>query len=144
MPLTIALPSGHTISDDPARLDHDAIHEFLSHHSYWAKGRARDITERAIAHSLCLGLYTPDGAQIGFARLTTDRATSAHLADVYILPAHRGHGLAKHLLAAALHHPDLATVTRWTLSTADAHGLYAKHGFGPHPDIATQMWRLLP
>lgn len=141
MPLTIDLPSGYAISDDPARLDVDAIHAFISGESYWARGRDRAITERAIAHSLCLGVYAPDGSQVGFARLVTDRATSAHLADVYVLPAHRGRGLGKAVVEAALNHPDQATVTRWTLSTEDAQSLYARFGFRSHPAPSTQMWR---
>ena len=142
MAVTIALPSGYTISDDRNRLDMDAIHAFISGESYWARGRAREITERAVAHSLCLGVYSAAGEQVGFARLVTDWTTSAHLADVYVLPAHRGAGLGKAVVAAAIGHPDLVTVTRWTLSTADAHGLYAGFGFGPHPEPETQMWRM--
>ena len=142
MGFAVTLSSGYSISDDPGRLDMDAIHAFISGQSYWAKGRVREITERAIAHSLCLGVYSATGEQVGFARVVTDRTTSAHLADVYVLPTHRGMGLGKAVVAAAIGHPDLATVTRWTLSTADAHGLSAGFGFGPHPEPETQMWRM--
>ncbi len=140
MTVTIALPSGYTISDDRDRLDMDAIFAFISGESYWAKGRARAIIERAVSHSLCLGVYSAAGAQVGFARLVTDWATSAHLADVYVLAAHRGLGLGKAVVGAAVGHAELAMVTRWTLSTADAHALYASFGFGPHPEPETQMW----
>ncbi|MDE2575453.1 MAG: GNAT family N-acetyltransferase [Rhodospirillales bacterium] len=142
MTYLVRLPDGYEISDDAARLDVEAVHAFIAGDSYWGKGRARTDMVRAIAGSLCFGLYAPDGHQAGFARLVTDRALAAHLADVFVLPAHRGRGLSKALIAAMLAHPDLRGVERWTLSTADAHGLYARFGFGPHPDVTTQMWRL--
>ena len=142
MACTVALSAGYDISDDPARIDVDAVHAYLAGESYWAKGRAREITERSLRNSLCLGLYAADGAQVGFVRLVTDRTTSAHLCDVYVLPVHRGGGRGKAMVAAALGHPELVSVTRWTLSTRDAHGLYAGFGFGPHPDPQTQMWRM--
>jgi GNAT superfamily N-acetyltransferase len=144
MPHSVSLPHGYEISDDQARLDLDAIHAFIATESYWAKGRPREITARAIANSLCVGLYAPDGTQVGFARVITDRTTSAHLSDVFVLKTHRGRGLAKSLVAALLAHPDLATVKRWSLSTADAHSLYARFGFGPHARPENQMWRMLP
>ncbi len=137
----VSLPDGYAISDAPERLDIGAIHRFISEDSYWARGRDRATVERALANSLCFGLYAPDGSQAGFARLVTDRTTAAHLSDVYVLPAHRGRGLGKALMAAVLGHPDVQTIARWTLSTDDAHGLYAGFGFGPHPDLRTQMWR---
>ena len=137
------LADGYVVSDDPARLDVDAIHRFISEESYWGRGRARAITERSLANSLCLGLYAPDGAFAGFARLTTDLATNGHLSDVFVLPPHRGKGLGKALVAAMLGHPELRTVFRWTLSTRDAQALYAGFGFGAHPRPHTQMIRLL-
>ncbi len=141
MSYIICLPDGYVINDDPQRLDVVAIHEFLSTESYWARGRDHATVERALAHSLCFGLYGPSGDQAGFARLVTDRTTAAHLCDVYVLIAHRGRGLGKALMAAVLGHPDVQTISRWSLSTQDAHGLYAGFGFGPHPDLHTQMWR---
>lgn len=141
MPYVVRLDGGYEISDAQARLDIAAIHRFISEDSYWARGRDLATVERALAHSLCFGLYAPDGSQAGFARLVTDRTTAAHLSDVYVLPAHRARGLGKALMAAILAHPDVQTIARWTLSTADAHGLYAGFGFGPHPELDTQMWR---
>ena len=138
----VALAGGFEISDDPARLDVATIHRFISEESYWARGRDRATVERALAHSLCFGIYGPDGAQVGFARLVTDRTTAAHLSDVYVLAAYRGRGLSKALLAAILGHPELRTIARWTLSTDDAHGLYAGFGFAAHPEVSSQMWRL--
>ncbi len=131
MPYEVPLPGGYVVSDDPARLDIAVIHRFLAEDSYWTAGRARATTERSLANSLCLGLYAPDGSQAGFARLVTDRTTSAHLADVFVLPPHRGQGRGKALVAAVLAHPELATVFRWSLTTRDAHGLYAQFGFVP-------------
>ncbi len=133
------LPGGVALSDDPARLDLDVVHRYLAEESYWALGRGRAAFERAVAHSLCLGLYGPDGAQIGFARAMTDYGLRAHLVDVFVLPAWRGHGLGRALVAAMLDHPELSGVATWTLSTRDAHGLYATFGFVPQPEPQKQM-----
>ncbi len=119
----------YTVSDDPARLDLDAVHGYLSAQSYWAQGMHRATLERAVAGSLCFGVYDGKGAQVGFARVVTDRATFAWLADVFVLSAHRGRGLSKRLLAAMLAHPDLQGLRRFLLATRDAHGLYRQFGF---------------
>jgi GNAT superfamily N-acetyltransferase len=119
----------YDISTDPSRLDLDAIHEFLSR-SYWSPGIAKDTVARAIAHSLCFGVYR-DGAQVGFARVITDRTTFAYLSDVYVLEAHRGQGLSKRLVERIRAHPDLQGLRRMMLATRDAHGLYAQFGFRP-------------
>jgi len=120
---------GFTISTDPARLDLDLIDRMLSTESYWAEGRSRDLTERAFAGSLPFGIYAADGALVGWARVITDRATFAYLADVWVLETHRGRGLSKFLVGAMLAHPDLQNLRRWTLFTKDAHGLYEQFGF---------------
>lgn len=117
------------VSDDPSRIDLDAVHAFLSR-SYWSPGIARERVARAIAHSMCFGVYD-GGAQVGFARVVTDRSSFAYLADVYILESHRGRGLAAQLMAAITGHPELQGLRRWLLATRDAHGLYARFGFGP-------------
>ena len=117
----------YEISTDHARLDITAIHAFLSQ-TYWSPGIPRAVVERAIAHSLCFGVFH-DGAQVGFARAVTDRATFAYLADVYLLEAHRGRGVARRLVAAIVAHPELQGLRRFTLATADAHGLYERFGF---------------
>lgn len=131
------------ISTDPERLDRDLIHRFLSESSYWASGIPRDLVERSIDNSLCFGAY--DGrAQAGFARVITDYATFAYLADVFVLPSHRGQGIGRQLVEAARNHPDLQRIRRWHLVTADAHALYASAGFRPlenperHMEIATK------
>ena len=133
------LPGGFALSDDQARLDLALVHRYLAEESYWALGRDRAAFERAVAHSLCLGLYAPDGTQIGFARAMTDYGLRAHLLDVFVLPAWRGHGLGRALVGAMLEHPALSGVATWTLSTRDAHGLYASFGFAPQPDPQKQM-----
>jgi len=142
MAYEVELPGGYLVSDDSGRLDMAVIQQFLAEESYWAQDRPFAITRRAVAGSLCLGLYAPDGSQAGFARVITDRALIAHLADVFVLPAHRGGGHGKALVAAMLAHPELVTVRRWTLSTSDAHGLYASLGFGPQPEPHKHMQRM--
>ena len=119
----------YELSDDPARLDVDAIHAFLSG-AYWSVGIPRETVARALANSLAFALYHR-GATVGFARFVTDRATFAYLADVFVLPEFRGRGLAKWLLTCVLEHPELQGLRRWILGTRDAHGLYAKLGFTP-------------
>ncbi len=119
----------YLISTEPARLDVDAIHAFLSR-SYWAEGIAKPVVARAIEHSLCFGLYQHD-KQIGFARIITDRTAFAYLCDVYVLEAHRGKGLASWLMQCVIDHPDLQGVRRFCLFTKDAHKLYERFGFAP-------------
>jgi GNAT superfamily N-acetyltransferase len=119
---------GYTISDDTARLDVAAVHAFLTR-SYWAAGIPPETVERSLRGSLCLGLYDAAGAQVGLARVVTDRATFAYLCDVYVLEAHRGRGLSKRLMTAVAEHPDLQGLRRFMLATADAHGLYRQYGF---------------
>ena len=134
----------YDISCDPARLQTDAIHDFLAQ-SYWSPGIPKHVVERALANSICFGVYC-ESRQVGLARVITDKATFAYLADVYILPEHRGQGLSKRLLAEVVRHPDLQGLRRMLLFTRDAHSLYAKFGFKPlavpervmdrhHPDI---------
>jgi GNAT superfamily N-acetyltransferase len=141
MPYEVALPDGFTISDEFARLDLDEIHRFIATESYWGKGRPRELFERSLRNCIGFGLYAPDGRQIGFARVLSDRALRAHIGDVYVLQSHRGAGLGKALIAAILGHPDLASVGVWTLNTDDAHGLYAGFGFTPLARPETFMIR---
>lgn len=116
------------ISDDPALLDLDVIHDFLSNQSYWAEDIPREIVERALANSLCFGLYK-SGKQIGFARLVTDKATFAYLADVFVLEEYRGNGLSKWLMEVIQSHPEVQGFRRWMLMTRDAQGLYEQFGW---------------
>lgn len=121
---------GYVISDDDRRIDLDATWGFLRT-AYWSPNVPREVVERSIAGSTCLGLYAPDGSQAGFARAVSDRATFAWLADVFVLEPHRGRGLGVWLVETALDHPDLAGVRQVILGTADAHGLYTRFGFRP-------------
>jgi GNAT superfamily N-acetyltransferase len=119
----------YTISTDRTRFDVAAIHAFLAR-SYWSPGIPLPTVERAIAHSLAFGVF--DGVeQVGFARVVTDRATFAYLADVYILEEHRGRGLGRRLVETILAHEDLQGLRRFLLATRDAHALYAEFGFKP-------------
>jgi GNAT superfamily N-acetyltransferase len=126
---------GYLISDDPARLDPDAIHAYLSR-SYWASRRPLGVIATSLANSLCIGIYTAERAQIGFARVISDYATFAYLCDVYVLEDHRGQGLAKAALRFINAHPRLQNLRRFHLVTQDAHGLYRQFGFTPimHPE----------
>jgi len=131
---------GFTISTDPDRLDMDAICAFLAR-AYWAQNRPRAVTERAIQHSLCFGLY--DGErQIGFTRVVTDYATFAWLCDVFVEEAYRGRGLGKWLVETTLSHPDLQGLKRWLLATRDAHELYRQFGFAEFGAPGRWMERL--
>jgi len=117
------------VSSDPSRLDLDVIHGYLAS-SYWAKGIPRETLERALRNSLCFGAYE-DGRQVGFARVVTDQATFAYLADVFILESHRGRGYSKLLVSAIASDSRLEGLRRWVLVTRDANGLYEQYVFKP-------------
>ena len=118
----------YLISTDRNRLDIDLIHQTLSTQAYWALGRSREVVERAWQNSLPFGIYRDDQL-LGFARVVTDYATFAWLADVFVMPEHRGVGLSKMLLEVITSHPDLQGLRRWILATKDADELYRKFGF---------------
>ena len=115
------------VSCDSQSLDVDRIHAFLTR-SYWAEGVTRETVVRSIENSIPFGVYR-DGSQVGFARVISDRASYAYLADVYVEEAQRGKGLSKLLLRAVMAHPELQGLRRWILGTRDAHGLYRQVGF---------------
>lgn len=131
----------YEISSERERMDVEAIHAFLTR-TYWARGIPRETVQRAIDHSLCFGVFQGP-AQVGFARVVTDQATFAYLADVYLLDEHRGQGLARRLVQAVLAHPRLQGLRRWLLVTRDAHALYRPHGFQAvaHPDRIMEIHR---
>jgi GNAT superfamily N-acetyltransferase len=128
------------VTTDPRKIDRDLVHGFLAA-SYWSKGITRQVFERSIANAICFSLYDGD-AQVGFARVVTDRATFAYLADVFVLEGHRGRGHARLLMETIVAHPDLQGLRRWVLATRDAHGLYARYGFTPlaAPDRFMERW----
>jgi len=145
MPQIIEVHREHfVISTDPAHLDTDAIIDFLTR-AYWAKGRPRERTERALANSLVFGLYDGD-KQIGLARVVTDYAVFAYLCDVFIHEDYRAHGLGKWLMETVHNHPDLQGLRRWTLATRDAHELYRQFGWDAlaNPDSWMEMFRPFP
>ena len=123
----------HVVSDEPARLDRDRVHDFLRAESYWAAHIPRATVQKALDHSLCFGLYTLQ-KQVGFARVVTDRATFAYLCDVFVDADARGAGLGQWLVSCVLEHPELQGLRRICLMTRDAHGLYERFGFRPMPD----------
>ena len=125
------------ISCDPVRLDTALIHDFLSNQSHWARGVPRATVERSLAHSLCFGAYAGSD-QVGLARVVTDRATFAWLADVFVLEARRGERIGAALLDAVIAHPDLQGLRRFCLVTRTAPALYARYGFTPL--VAPEIW----
>jgi ribosomal protein S18 acetylase RimI-like enzyme len=137
----------YLVSTDRARLDLAAIHRYLAA-SYWSPGLPLEVLTRAVAGSLCFGLYR-GGEQVGLARVVTDRATFAYLCDVYVLDEYRGRGLGRWLMEMVSAHPALQGLRRFVLVTRDAHGLYERFGFRPlarpesymelhRPDVYTQ------
>lgn len=130
---------GYTISTDKSHLDIPLIHQFLSQESYWAQNIPLDVVQRSIDNSLCFGMYYGD-QQVGFARVITDQATFAYLADVFVLPEHRGLGLSKQLMETISNWPTLQGLRRWMLATRDAHPLYNQFGFAAldQPDLIMQ------
>ena len=118
------------VSSDRERLNIDVVHRYLSEESYWAKGMAREAVERSIAHSIPFGAYEGQ-AQVAFARVITDLTTFAYIADVFVLPSHRGRGISKRLMHAIVTDARFQTLRRWHLITRDAQGLYAQFGFTP-------------
>lgn len=127
---------GYTLSTDRSRLDAAAIHAFFREQSYWARDMTRPQLDRALAFSLVVGIYAPDGTMAAFARVVTDYAVFAYLRDVFTLPAHRSRGLAVWLATAVREHPELSTVSTWMLATRDAHSVYERAGYKrvPHPE----------
>lgn len=135
--------SSFQVSTDRTRLDVPMIYRFLSESSTWAVGISLDVVESSIENSLCFGGYL-DGRQIAFARVVTDYATTAHLADVFVIPEYRGRGYAKQLIRVIMEHPSLQRLRRFTLNTSDAHSLYARFGFAPPKQPDTLMERVYP
>jgi GNAT superfamily N-acetyltransferase len=127
-----ALDGGYELDDDPARVDIDAVHDYLANESYWAKGRPRETVERLVREATrIVGLYH-EGRQVGFSRAFSDGVALAYLADVYVLPDHRGRGLGVELVREMVEQGPLAGV-KWMLPTRDAHDLYRRLGFA-EPD----------
>ncbi|MGI9107759.1 MAG: GNAT family N-acetyltransferase [Pyrinomonadaceae bacterium] len=118
----------YVISTERARLDVGLIHKFLTESSYWATGRPLEVVRRSLEHSLAFGIYSGE-RQLGFARVITDYATFAWIADVFVLEEFRGQGLGKWLVEVILSHPELQAFRRWVLATKDAHELYRAFGF---------------
>ena len=134
---------GFEVDDDVERLQLDVVHGFLRE-AYWSPGIPRDVVERATRNSLVVGLYAPDGDQVGMARAVTDRATFAWIADVFVLRQYRGRGLGRFVVEALLEHPDLSGLRRQMLATADAHDLYRRYGFEDLPDPEVYLVRRVP
>jgi GNAT superfamily N-acetyltransferase len=133
------LGDGYELDDDPARIDREAVHRYLSEESYWALGRARAVQDELIdGAARVVGLYR-DGEQVGFTRTLSDGHTQSYLADVYVLEGHRGRGLGVELVRFTVDEGPFAG-TKWLLHTADAHDLYRKFGFAEPGDKALERW----
>jgi GNAT superfamily N-acetyltransferase len=133
----------YTVSDDSNRLDLRAMHAYLTR-AYWSPGIPFEIVRRAVRSSLCIGAYDAAGAQVGLVRVISDYATFCYVCDVYVLEDHRGQGLSKAMFAMVMDHPKLQGLRRWSLVTADAHGLYRQFGFSPVAQPERHMERLDP
>lgn len=134
------LVKGYRISSNINDMDIISIHSYLTA-TYWAAGVPLDTMKRAVENSLCFGVFCGD-KQVGFARLITDTATFAYLADVYILDSHRGKGLSKWMMQEIINHPELQGLRRIVLATRDAHSLYEKFGFKElsNPQTFMELW----
>lgn len=124
------LDKGYSISTDKSRIDFDRVYHYLEHESYWAKGVTAERLKRAIENSMCF-VILKQNELAGFARVITDKATFAYICDVFVLEQHRRLGLSKWLMQTIMQHPELQGLRRWSLATADAHGLYEQVGFVP-------------
>ncbi len=122
----------YLITTEKGRLDLETIHGFLTT-SYWASGIPAETVRRSVENSLTFGLFADEG-QVGFARVVTDYATFAYLADVFVLESYRGRGLGKWMMEVVFSHPELRGLRRWMLATRDAHALYRKYGFAEPED----------
>ena len=132
--------NGYCISTDKSRIDIPQVHDYLSNQSYWSAGIPLETVTRSIEHSLCFGIYKNE-RQVGFARVITDQATYAYLADVFVIDSERGKGLSKWLMTTILAYPGLQGLRRFVLATKDAHGLYEQFGFTVYKDPERLMSR---
>ncbi|HXJ22326.1 MAG TPA: GNAT family N-acetyltransferase [Polyangia bacterium] len=137
-PFAVSRPP-FVITTDPDRLDLETVWAWLRE-AYWSAGIPRETVARAFGNAIPFSILEGD-RQVGCARVVTDRATFAYLADVFIAPTHRGRGLSVWLMETIRQHPDLQGLRRWMLGTRDAHGVYAKVGFRPlaHPEIFMEI-----
>ena len=130
----------YSISTDKSKIDVEAIHDYLCHQSYWAKGRSLERVEKSIENSICFGLYDSNGNMLGFARVVTDHVVFAYLMDLFVFDEHRGKRLGTKLVKHIVEQPDLQ-VRLWFLATADAQGLYEKFGFSSLDDPERYMFK---
>ena len=137
----LAMNSSYEIRTGSEKMIVESIYNFLVT-SYWSKGISKEIVQKAIENSPCVGVFLND-EQIGFARATTDRATFAYIADVYILQEHRRMGLGKKVLDTLFGHPDLQGLRRMMLATRDAHSLYTRYEFSElvSPNTMMENWK---
>jgi GNAT superfamily N-acetyltransferase len=134
--------SAINIKTGKEQMDVALIHRFLSHESYWAKGISLELVNQSLNHSFCVGAFI-NNEQVGFARLITDYYTFGWLADVFVLPPHRGTGISKQLVEAIIAQPWCKRLRRLMLNTSDAHGLYRQYGFTnlAHPDFILELYK---
>jgi ribosomal protein S18 acetylase RimI-like enzyme len=132
------LPEGYELDDDAGRVDLDAVHDFLANHSYWAAGRPRETVEQLVREATRIVALYHKGRQVGFSRAVSDGVSFAYLADVYVLPEHRGRGLGEAMVREMVE--AAGWNVRWLLHTGDAHSLYRRVGFGdPSPRLMERV-----
>jgi GNAT superfamily N-acetyltransferase len=133
----------YEIDDSLARIDFDRVYAWMISTYWWEYGLTRGKCERGARRStLVIGAYHKN-EQVAYCRVVSDTIRFAWLADVFVEPAHRKKGMARAMVKYAIDHPDLAEVTKWTLATRDAQGVYAAVGFGPvvHPENMMELRR---
>jgi len=139
----VSRKADYIVSADTARVDVALVQRWLSSESYWARGVPLDVVRKSVENSICFSVHHEADGQVGFARVVTDRATFAYLADVFVMAPHRGRGLSRRMMEAVLSHPELQGLRRWLLATRDAHELYERFGFVP-PTPGRLMERVVP
>jgi GNAT superfamily N-acetyltransferase len=136
--------TGYEVSTDPARVDLEVVARFLADESYWAAGRPPDVVARSLEHSAVFTVQHAEDGMVAFARVVTDRTTFGWIADLFVVPEHRGRGVGHRLVQAIVEDPDLGAMKRLCLATDDAHRLYADFGFVPLEGSDRWMERLGP
>ncbi|RPF21006.1 GNAT family N-acetyltransferase [Myceligenerans xiligouense] len=142
----VAEESPYEFSADPGRIDPARVYALLAEHAYWVADRSREVQDAAIAGSRNYAVYAREsGTLVGYARVVTDGATFAWLADVVVDPAHRRRGLARLLVEGITGDLDRLGVARTLLrASSEGRALYEDLGWKPvdEPDAWMARYRI--